>query len=382
MKHSKKILVYSACAMLLGALLAGAAFLSGACIDGVTFGKDGAQIIDKQKYSSSDDNLTEFSSVKLNIDKADVEFIPSDHYGIQFVHYGKNDTFDYKVENGTLKAVTADNYSHSFVSFDFGNTSRGNTLSIYYPKNTELKNVEVTDNSGSLEVSGLKASKVRACLQYGRFYLDGSECGDIGIDIKNGGCVLKNVKSGTLDYNNDYGKGTFEDINVTGTQDVKMLSKNGSLTVKNFKCAGIEADSSYGSMELDGLSASSLKSMLKNGNLSVKNSTLKNIVAENTYGKVNITGVKSGGANVKCKNGEINVDGELAGTTQVSSDYGKVHVSTSLPKEKYSYTLVTKYGNVAVDGKTYDMNIASTEKAENSLHAESSNGDVDVFFGR
>lgn len=381
MKHSKKILIYSGYAMILGLVLAAAAFLSGAKIDGVVFGENGAQIIDSGKYSSREDNLAKFDSIDLDIDRADVKLVPSDHYGAEFVHYGKDDTFSCNVENGTLKISTKDGYTHGIMCFNLTPVVYSNTLDIYYPKNTKFKNLKIYNINGNFSVSGLKANIADISLPYGSIDLDNADCGSIGINMENGKCGLKNIKAETLGYKNNYGSGTFEDINISGGQNTKFVSTNGSLTLTDFICGNLEADSNYGNISFDSLNVSALKSTLKDGNLSMNNSTVKDSVVRNSYGRVTLDGVKSDGADIKCNDGEININGELKGKTQLSSDYGKIIVKTSLPKEKYSYAAVTKYGNVKIDGKKSGMNISNGVNAENTIYAEAKNGDVALNFG-
>ena len=367
--------------MILGLVLAAAAFLSGAKIDGVVFGENGAQIIDSGKYSSREDNLAKFDSIDLNIDRADVNLVPSDHYGAEFVHYGKDDTFSCNVESGTLKISTKDGYTHGILCFNFNSAVHNNTISICYPKNIEFKNLEINDRDGNFMSSGLKTEQADFSLPYGSIDINDAECGKMGINLQNGKCGLKNVKATALDYKNDYGSGNLENINITGKNDVTITSKNGSLTVKHFLCGNLAAESDYGNINLESINVSGLKGRLENGNLSIKNSTVGNSNITNSYGRVSIEGIKSNGADIKCNNGEINVNGEMKGKTHLCSVYGKVSVNTSLPKDKYSYAAVTKYGDVKIDGKYSSMNISNGGNAENTIYAEAKNGDVALNFG-
>lgn len=373
--------MYSVYAILLGAVLAGAAFLSGAKINGVVMNESGVHVISTEKHTINKNNLSAFNSIELDVDKANVSLVPSDHYGANFVYYGDNNNYSCSVENGTLKISANEYYHHQIACFDITPFALNNTLKIYYPKNIKFKNLKINNEDGSFDSAGFTADSTDFSLPYGSLNISNAQCGKMGIDLQSGKCELKNVKATALDYQNDYGSGTFEDINIGAGQNVKMLSKDGSLALKNFSCGKLELQNNYGNISLDSVKVSSLKSTLKDGKMSVKNSSIENSVITNSYGMVSFDGVRSNGTTIDCQDGEISVNGELKGKTQLSSDYGKVSVKTSLPKDKYSYTAVTKYGNVEIDGKKLGMNISNGGNAENTIYAEAKDGDVSVTFG-
>lgn len=306
--------------------------------------------------------------------------ILSDRYGVNITYYGNNNKFTCGVENGTLKITGTEKSSVTVLSFDFTPMTYKNTVKIYIPKNTKFKNLKVKDSAGRFVAAGFTAENTDIDIPYGDLKLSDADCGDTLIKTSSGKSSLKNITAKNIDYKNNYGYSSFENINISTESNVKIDAQNGAILLNKFTCGNLEVDNDYGSVNIDSLKAANLKSNMQNGKLAMKDSTIGNSEIQNSYGSIEISGLTSGGASVKCSNGSIWLSGALKGKTDVHSDYGSVNVETSIPKSKYSYNASSSYGSVSVDGEKAESGMYQSVGAENTLSATTKNGSVSVNF--
>ncbi len=381
-KQPITIRLISVCAMAVGLVFMLVGFLGGAKYN-VIAGSNGAHIVNSTPHTLKDLTLDAFQSVDLSVSQSNIEFIPSEHYGVDICYYDDTNEQTYTVENGTLKISDAQGSKPQFLWFNMNlsNLQTPNTIKIYLPPDASLKNIKVQSSMGSLKFDRVISENTEIHLDSGSLQMHDTVCGNATIDLHNGSSTMQNVKVKNLSFENAYGKSSFERLTLDSAQDSTIKAQNGEITIKDLTSAGpILLNDTYGSIHVDGMKANSVKSTLQNGNYEILNSEIKDLTIENSMGGIVISKLQSNGLNLKSGNGSITVDGELKGVSTIKSNLGSVNVKTALAQNQYNYDFISSHGGVKINGQKQEENIRQNSGAENSLSISCGNGDIDVNF--
>lgn len=363
-----------------GLILAAASYFGGAQISGVTFGPDGAHAPDTESRTLSQEFPDGFQSVDLDMESGNVTLIPSDRFGVQ-IQSGVNDSFTCSAEGGTLKITGSKQSRTVWMNFDFGPRKR-DTVQIRIPKGTALKNLKLRVRDGDADLSGFSAENTDIQNQYGALRLSGASCGAASIVLENGSATMKNLKTETLNYTNDYGDSSLENVSVSSLQEAIVCARSGTVTARNFSASDVSVNNEYGDVWMSGLKLSRLACTMKNGNLNLSDSTVGSAVLNNSYGGIQASGLNSGGLTIYGKNGNIRLSGTLKGKNYIHSAYGNIGIQTLFPQNRYTLELSTNYGSVTVNGQKLSGSLLQTGTSENLLTASAKNGNVSVDFGK
>ena len=203
-----------------------------------------------------------------------------------------------------------------------------------------------------------------------------------------------------------------------GVVDVKTNS--GNINLGGFKADTVNIKSSFGDVDLNGITSSHLNADLNSGRLSVVFIDTGTFVYSNSYGDAifksvnadtfransnsgntrfidctfgdtgitsrfgDITGNEfiSSKTNISSNSGSVDLNGTLSGETVIHTGFGNTTLTTSLEKELYSYDISVRFGNITFDDvlRGDQSSLISGSTMENHLKLSSSSGDINVNF--
>lgn len=229
MKAFAKILIISACFVLVGAIIAGVGVALGA--KGFVFDRGGKLITVKGEgvgsYVEASEKLEAFSEATIDVKCGKVIVEAGNEYSIEIKYSAEELKPTYAVKNGKLE-VTSPNggFFLNFGMFDFDK----NYVKVIVPSDA-LKNLSVDSSAGEVDISGLT----------------GTSDGTITVRASAGGIDIENVYGfGELNVKSSAGGVDLEGVTV-GSAVVK--SSAGSIEIKDFE-GSLEADSSAGGVEV------------------------------------------------------------------------------------------------------------------------------------
>ena len=229
MKAFAKILIISACFVLVGAIIAGVGVAFGA--KGFVFDRNGKIVSVKGEGVGSSvearEKLEAFSEAPIDVKCGKVIVEAGNEYSIEIKYSAEELKPTYSVRNGKLE-VTSPNggFFLNFGMFDFDK----NYVKVTVPHGA-LKNLSVDSSAGEVDISGLT----------------GTSDGTITIRASAGGIDIENVYGfGELNVKSSAGGVDLEGVTV-GSAVVK--SSAGSIEIKNFE-GSLDADSSAGGVEV------------------------------------------------------------------------------------------------------------------------------------
>lgn len=229
MKAFAKILIISACFVLVGAIIAGVGVAFGA--KGFVFDRNGKIVSVKGegvgRSVEASEKLEAFSEATIDVKCGKVIVEAGNEYSIEIKYSAEELKPTYAVRNGKLE-VTSPNggFFLNFGMFDFDK----NYVKVTVPRSA-LKNLSVDSSAGEVDISELT----------------GTSDGKITVRASAGGIDIENVYGfGELNVKSSAGGVDLEGVTV-GSAVVK--SSAGSLEIKNFE-GSLEADSSAGGVEV------------------------------------------------------------------------------------------------------------------------------------
>lgn len=229
MKAFAKILIISACFVLVGAIIAGVGVGLGA--KGFVFDRSGKIIAVKKENRDGAVNISErleaFSSARIDVSFGKVTVVSGNEYSIEIKCPSEKMKPTYSVRNGELEVASPnDGFFLNFGMFDFDK----NYVKVTVPRDA-LKNLSVDSSAGEVDISGLT----------------GTSDGKITVRASAGGIDIENVYGfGELDVKSSAGGVDLDGVTV-GKAVVK--SSAGGIEIEDFE-GSLDADSSAGGVEV------------------------------------------------------------------------------------------------------------------------------------
>ena len=350
-KGTKILLLVSACMVVAGCICAITAFLLGARTT-VYWGSHGIQLAGGLSDSPSQMShetiaLNQFDSMQIRLDGYQLELVPSDRYYIELTYDNQWGPPAYGIENGQLNLSTqaADHggWFNSFRLFDLGFSSRSaegpQKAVLYYPADTAFQTVQIQLGLSSLSLQDFEA-------------------GSLDIDLDLGDLDLQNVKADRMHFELDTGM-----LRIDGAQagTVEASCDLGSISILGAVCDTLTLDSDLGEIQLDDCQAG------------------RAVITQDT-GQLEARDLSTNGLEVDNDSGGVVLRGSFQGTTEIYSDLGEVRLTTSLPREDYSYDLSADLGSILVDGMEVAQS-ASHQGGSNLLVIEADGG-IELSFGQ
>lgn len=210
------------------------------------------------------------------------------------------------------------------------------------------KSVEIVTSDGKLTVSNIQAQSLSVSDSYGDVSLSGLHVDTLKTNMNSGYETITDSTFANADVQNKFGNIRCRNLKSTGTVNIKC--GNGPLNMQNFSADTLTFENAYGDGTMDGVNVRALKITLHSGDASLTHSTFTSGMIVNEYGNIKATSVTSGGLEMHSQSGDVTVTGNLQKNTTVKSSYGAVRISNSQKRSSCTVNARTSYGNVYMDG--------------------------------
>ena len=179
----------------------------------------------------------EFSRVELETGSAQVEFVPSDHYGFS-VQWQGQDSYQWRVENGTLTIQRLPReqgnvYLQLYLPF-WELLGESHKVTVYYPAEAPLETVSISGSGDDFALENLNANRLEINNDYGDISLLNVTAQEAEITAQSGNIHLSSGEIGQLSLTDEYG-----DISL---EQVTAQALSAQLSSGNFTASGCSAD--------------------------------------------------------------------------------------------------------------------------------------------
>jgi DUF4097 and DUF4098 domain-containing protein YvlB len=339
--RTKVILIIGLCLLLLGGMMATAGYALGGANAFFEWNGKGLELVsygtgdNSSGVETEDFNLGKIKNISVDVDRAEVQFMPSDQLGVKIGYSGEANRITYQVSEDTL---TISGSGHTGAVFSFG-AFRSAQVIVYLPEDLLLETVSVYNGSGDVQINGLSAEKL-----------------DVVCDL--GDVDLEQVSATFLSVSNDAG-----DTSLT-TTSVQLLS----------------VEMSLGDLELEKITSEQVNCIdVDSGDITMTECDLGDILEMNCdLGSIQGENITTSSFYAECDTGDIDLSGSITGKTDLNCDLGSVSLDVNGRKNDYSYQLETELGTVQVDNEK--GNAYQTGDTSNSIRVMVDTGDIELNF--
>lgn len=301
--------------------------------------------------------LEPFSNMTIKVPAAALLLIPSDHFGIEYDLSFSNEVEEDWVSDGTYRFIVI--IKPLKAAFDW--SLRNDYVRIFYPVGTKFDSVMLTTLSGRLEAGSLAANELLVKSSSGKIALEGAQAHTIHVDSTSGTIELKNLQGAVAVVKNTSGSIRLAAAVLSSRLDVATTS---------------------GRVELQEIRAEEVSTRMTSGSMNVDNCTSKHFVGRDKSGGFHARRLSvEQGIEFESTSGSIEVEGALGGQSRLACASGGIKVTTSLPKESYSYDVSTTTGSVRVDGQKLPGSMVN-QNAPNRIIMSAVTGTLRLDFAR
>ncbi|MEY8391830.1 DUF4097 family beta strand repeat-containing protein [Lachnospiraceae bacterium 45-W7] len=261
--------------------------------------------------------LEAFSEISVALSYSNLSILPGDDYYLEYHMDGSCEEPQYEVSSGKFyfqEGPTQAKYRSGFHLFfnPHNLTARYEPyyVTLYVPEKTYFDILDISDDSGNVELEKIQAKDADIRIAYGNLTMDSFSGGTLSIDADSGNLELNKVACDTLKLNNEYG-------NISG--DIFQISGKTAIT-------------------------------LDSGTLSLKQLETETLALTNEYGNCSVNEINVKNSNISMDSGNLDFGQAVLGTTKIKSCYGDVTLFLSDSAANYDYNLHTEYGTVKLDG--------------------------------
>ena len=242
-KNVKIWLITAASLVLFGAIL----FLGAMAAMGWNFGK-----LSTSKYETNTYEIAEaFEAISVNINTADIEFLPSESGEYSVVCYEReNEGHRVEVKDGVLSIERFDRRKwYEYIGFNFGTPK----ITVYIPAG-EYGALSVESKTGDVKIpGGFKFSSIDISERTGNVISCASADGRVKISTTTGEICVKGMSAQSLDLSVTTGRVSVSDVVCTG--DVKVEVSTGRAILKGVSAKNVISDGDTGDICLEGVIA-------------------------------------------------------------------------------------------------------------------------------
>lgn len=274
-----------------------------------------------QAWESEKTKLDEFSEIAISLSYCDLFIFPADGYYLEYrmdgsceePEYGVNGNRFYFQEGATqLKYCTG---WHLFFNSRYSSTNQGPFyVNLYVPKEQYFNLLEISSESGKIELGDIQAKNIDIHVQYG------------------------NLQSG----------------NFSG-DDISVIAESGNIELGNIDCNTLEIDNQYGNITADSCkSARKTALKLESGDLTLSKLETDSLILSNEYGNCSVDEFTVKQSDIAIESGNLKLFDATLGTTEIKNEYGDVTLNLAGKTSDYNYDLNASYGAIKLDGKTVE----------------------------
>lgn len=371
---------------LLGILFITAGIMLGGRLYGISYGSNGlevrSQLNNKTVMQTGNKSLSEFQDMEVRLEYADVEVIPSDHYGIEYCLDEKY-KFTYHVENKKLIVEQKSKYNINgnltFFSFGLNNDKMFSDeyVKIYIPEGSALGNTSIKNESGDIILSNLKCEELTIVDSYGNINTGTISCKTLDTKLDSGDFKFDEISADSITIKDQYGN--LDGDKIFGTK-INMDMESGYINISDIAADNLSIASSYGNIDID---KQNIKEKLaikaESGNISFKDVTAKAVAADNSYGDLICDKMNVKSADIKIESGECDLGELITDNLNVKSNYGNVILQLNGNCSDYTYDLQTEYGSIEIDGKDMgDTCIGLDNNKQKAMKISCESGNITV----
>lgn len=401
----KKNTLLLVCIILLGAGLALylAGFALGARVIGVGFSNQGFQIHSLRNASNGSDlvyveqniTLEDFSSIDVQLDYAIVTLMPSDHFGLD-TRTMEDSQLTYDIVNGCLRLRERASGISIFGGFNFtlfGSSSinttytEPNRITVYFPADTKLTSVSGNCNGTEITMYDVTADTMDISLDFGNLTIENIEAVSGTFNLNSGNVLVKEGSFDTLFMQNDFGNIELRQVNIDQTSDITMNS--GTFTLQDTQCDQFNFSGSFDTVNINTLSAASVKMQLDSGDVSLDQLTSDSMEISNNFGNidlrqvnvgqtvdvtmdsgtftlketqcdrfdfsgsfitVNINTLSAASLKMQMDSGKAKLEQLTSDAIEISNNFGNVDLKLTQSLELYRYDVSTEFGKIIIGG--------------------------------
>ena len=289
-----------------------------------------------QAWESEKTKLDEFSDIAISLSYCDLFILPADGYYLEYrmdgsceePEYGVNGNRFYFQEGATqLKYCTG---WHLFFNSRYSSANQGPFyVNLYVPKEQYFNLLEISSESGNIELEDIQAKNIDIHAQYGNLQSDNFSGDDISVIAESGNIELGNIDCNTLEINNQYGNITAGSCKSARKTSLKLES--GDLTLSKLETDSLTLSNEYGGCSVNEITLKQSDIAIESGNLKLLDATLGDTEIRNSYGNVtlNLAGdISDYNYDLNASYGTIKLDGKTLpsdedGVSRYQKDYGK-----------------------------------------------------------
>jgi len=328
-----------------GAILFLAGWTMGARGGSVYADKSGLHVVQPDGYTNftiDEQNLQPFNNVNISAYSPSIEFVPSDHYGLQACLPTAAGAPEWSDANGTL-TVNAKSDEFTLNLFGFVNEPT-DYVKVYYPASAGFTGLTLETASGDISVPKITVGDFSAA----------SVSGSINAEVEGFTTASVSSSSGDVTFN---GSG-----NSAG---LKVKTVSGGIKAGLNGCTQADVSSGSGDITLTGGEGTAL-------------------TIESSSGYITAQNIKSSALTAQTVSGNVNITGDMRGQTSAKSTSGDVSLAAAGSADQYSYDLTSISGDITVDGQRMGSPArpAAGAPAENTILANTDSGNIRLDFNR
>ncbi|QHI72644.1 DUF4097 family beta strand repeat-containing protein [Aminipila terrae] len=185
-----------------------------------------------QRVTESTEVKQPVNVIKTKVTLGNIRMIESNDFKVVYTYDKKFGKPEIKVSNGTLSIVDKLSKKDINLGIKKENSLKNNDgieYKIYYPKGTKVKLIDMENNLGNVDISGIETEALNIRLDLGDVELTGVKGGTVSLDTNLGDVSIKNIQTQGLSVDTQMG-----DIDIDGTLKGKntIVSDMGDIDVQ------------------------------------------------------------------------------------------------------------------------------------------------------
>ena len=311
-----------------------------------------------------------FHSIQLKTYGANVRLVPGQRFAIY--HKYNTDVFDFQwqVEDGTLHVWEELTEKYSNKKGTIRMTGAWNLpqdiIEIHCPAEYLLRQIELENTVGDVEMQGCQASGLTVVLEDGDLTMQQCAAGQFTLDSEFGDAIL--VWNGRM------------------AQKAAITMSSGDFHATGLQARDLAIESSYGDVWLQEGRVQTADIAMNSGSLTLQEMELTlDGQIRNDYGEVRFWGGSARGLSIGASSGDVMLLGQWKGALQVINEHGDVKIGALGQASDYGYTLTADEGSIQVGDQYFDPGeeggtTARQRGGRSRIEAYSQNGDIRLAF--